>query len=521
MTKPSMKTNLSLLLGKIEVTRGTDPVPDSANDAFLVGDLDIQLDPTPLERNIFQRSFSPTPTGVGRKVVNVNFSHEIKSSGDVGATRPKLGQLLRACGMRELLVTAGASTQIEDPVKFGTVTTGPVTTWAKTAAPTSKFGSYLVEVVTGGASATAEVMVTRWAASEADNTVMPNMRNEARTNDSATTTLTLNQADMTSLEFTVAGVFQAGDDLYATIGGVTFTLTTVAGHTDVAGVATALAALIDADARLTASAALGVITVTFTGTNSAPVTVTSGTTAVALGDSGATITPTWAGNLLKGQKWVVSLYEEGYMYRPTSDSTAVESITLYVFKDGVLHKVTSCMGTVTFSGESGQVATAQFEFTGNYLDPVEEPIPLDATFEETIPPQVELAQMSIKGDLDFCAQSFTYTLGNQTNLRECINAGDGYDGSYITGREPTAQLNPEATYEAYTGMWHDFSEAAQFPLHTRVGSVAGNIVRLYAPRTNFTGLTYGDRNGTVTMEATFQLNGLSPAGDDELRVSFC
>lgn len=517
--KPSMKTNLAVLLGKIETTRGVDAMPTAADDAFLVGDLDYQLDPTPLERNVLQRSFSPIPTGVGRKVVNVTFSHEIKSSGDVGVTRPKLGALLRACAMRELLVTPGAATQIEDPVAFGT-TLGPVPTWAKGTAPTSKFGSYLITAVTGGASAAAELMVTRWAASEADMTVMPNMRHEARVNHSATTTLTLNQSDLTSLVFTVGGVFAAGDDLYAVVGGVVFALTTTAGHTDINGVATALAALINADPRLTAAAVGADVTVTFTGAQAAPVVVTSGTTAISLGDSGAAITPTWTGDLVKGQSWVVSLYEEGYMYRPTSDSANVDSITLHVYKDGVLHKVTSCTGTVTFTGEAGQVAQANFEFQGNYIDPVEEPVPLDAVFEQTVPPQVELAQMSIKGELDFCAQSFTYTLGNVTNLKECINAEDGFDGSYVTDREPTAQLNPEATYEAYTGMWYDFSEAEQFPLHTRVGSVSGNIVRIYAPRANFTGLTYGDRNGTVTFEAQFQLNGLAQAGDDELRIQF-
>lgn len=517
--KPSMKTSLSLLLGKIEVTRGTDPVPDQTNDAFLVGDLDIQLDPTPLERNIFRTSFSPVPTGVGRKVVNVTFSHEIKGSGDVGTTRPKLGQLLRACGMRETLVTAGAANQIEDPIRFGNIVSGPVPTWTKDTAPSSTYGSYRVKVVVGGASATAEVQVSRWAASEADATVLPNTRHEARVNESAAQTLTLDASDLTSLDFTVGGSFTAGDDLYAVVGGVVFPLRVTSGMTDNDGVATALAALIDADARLSASATGAVVTVTFA-SNAAPVTVTSGTTEITLGNSGAGITPTWTGDLVEGQEWIVSLYELGYMYRPTSDSTQVESMTLYVYKDGVLHKVTSCTGTVTFNGESGQVAQASFEMQGNYIDPVEEPIPLDASLEATQPPQTELAQMSIAGDLDFCAQAFTFTLGNQTNLKECINAQDGFDGSQITGREPTANLNPEATYEAYTGMWSNFSNSAQFPLHTRVGSVAGNIVRFYAERGNFTGLTYGDRNNTVTFEATFQLNGLSAAGDDELRVAF-
>lgn len=519
MPKPSMKTNLSMMLGKIETSRGVDPNPNAVDDAFLVGDLDIQLDPTPLERNVFRQSFSPVPNAVGRKVVNVTFSHEIKSSGDVGTTRPKLGTLLRACGMRELLVTAGAANQIETPVKFGTVN-GPRPTWVKSAAPTSRYGSYLVEVVTGGASATAQVQVTRWAKGEADDTVLPNTRREARVNHSAGATLTLGGTPVAPT-FTVGGVPAEGDTLYAVVGGLTFVYTVTAltaGDEDAC--ATALAALIDADARLTASAATNVITVGFAGA-SAPVTITTGVTAVSLGASGATITPSWTGNLVVGQKWVVTLYETGYMYRPTSNSQLVETITLYVFKDGQLHIVTACMGTVTFTGEAGQIGQANFEFQGNYLAPVEEPTPLDAIFEETIPPQVELAQLSIKGDSDFCAQSFTYTLGNETNLKECMNAAEGYDGSQITGRTPTAQFNPEATYEAYTGMWADFSNNDQFPVHTRVGSDVGNIVRFYAERANFTGLTYGDRNNAVTLDVNMQLNGLSPAGDDELRIAFC
>ena len=151
---------------------------------------------------------------------------------------------------------------------------------------------------------------------------------------------------------------------------------------------------------------------------------------------------------------------------------------------------------------------------------MEEPIPLDASLEESVPPQVELAEMTIKGNNDFCAQSFTVTLGNQTALKECMNQSEGYDGSQITGREPTAQLNPEATYEAYVGFWNDVSINSQFGLHLRVGTVSGNMVRFYMERANFTGLTYGDRNNAVTFESNFQLNGLAAAGDDELRVAF-
>ena len=507
--KPGMRTSLALLLAKIETTRGEDPLPNAEDDAFLVGDMDFQLDPTLLERNVFRRSFSPSPTGVGRKQVNVTFSHELKGSGTQGV-RPKLGTLLRACGMRELLVTAGAETQIETPHKFGSVSGGAKATWAKTTAPTALYGSYLITALTA-----TDFQVTRWGSGEIDDTVLPNTRIDARTNNSSLATFTVDQTNPVSPVFTVAGAPAEGDDFYLVIGGVVFPYTATA--TDTAdSIATALAALVDADPRLGATAAAGgAITVTYaTGSAVQPAG------GISLGASGAVVTPTFTGEVLPGQQWIVSLYEVGYNYRPTSVTSEAESITLYVMKDGVLHKVTSAQGTVTFTGESGQIGQAQFEFTGNYIDPVEEPIPLDANFEATDPPQVELAQMSINGDNDFCAQSFTYTLGNDLNLRECINALDGFDGSQITGRSPTAALNPEATYEAYTGMWRNFSTNKQFPLHTRVGVDLDNMIRFYVERANFTGLTYGDRNNAVTLESEFQLNGLAAAGDDELRVAF-
>jgi hypothetical protein len=515
--KPNILTERTLILFKPQTARGTPATPDKLNDAMLVSGLSLALNPTKLERKVFRPSFSPIPSGVGRKLMKATFSHEIKSSGDVGITRPKVGTLMRCCGWKETLVTTGAASQIGEIVNNGLVV-GPAVAWGKTAAPTSKFGSYRVTCVLGGASATAKLAVSRWGSGELDTTVLPNTRNEAASNDSALTTLTLNASNPISLVFTVGGTLTAGNTLYAVVGGVVFPYTVQAGDATTAAVATAIAALIDADTRLVATVVGSAITVTFA---TAAVTVTSATTPVPLGSSGATITPTWTGNLVAGQEWIVQLYETGYMYQPMSDNVTMLVGTLWAYQDGQLSKITDCTGTVTFTGTAGNYSEAKFEFTGNYADPVEEPIPLDATFEPTVPSQLELAQMSISGDNDFCAQAFTITLANTINPKECMNKADGYDGSIISGRAPTAQLDPEATYEIYTGMWKNFSKSVQFPIAVRVGTDVGNTVRFYADRCNYTGLTYGDRNGLATLQANFQLNGVSWSGDDEIRVQFC
>lgn len=519
--KPTQNVERTLILGKIEATKGIDPLPTKIADAFLVGNADLQLDPTVLERDLYRPSFSPIPGSVGRKVVNVSFNHEVKGSGANG-TRPRLGTLLRACGMQETLVIAGAATQIADPQVWGNIV-GADVAWAKDVAPTSKFGAYLIECVVGGASATAEFQVTRFNQSEYDATVGLNTRIDAVANYSALTTITLDDSDLTSLDFTIAGTVTEGDDIYAVVQGEVFRYTITAANeasgTAEDDVATALAALIDADARFDASATGAVVTVTFAG-NAAPVVVTSGTTAITLGDSAAELTPTWTGNVTKGQQWLVVLYEEGYHYEPVTAQEDTDSMTIYFYKDGNLHIVTGCQGSITFTGEAGNYGQAQFEFTGNFADPVPERIPTGVVYEQTTPPQIELAEMSLRGDKDFCAQSFTFAYANTINARDCMNGAEGINGSAINSRQPTAQFNPESGIEVYTNMWGSFAAGETMPVHLRVGSVLNNIVRFYSERASFTGLNYGDRNGTVTIEPAFQLNGVSADGDDELRIVF-
>lgn len=91
------------------------------------------------------------------------------------------------------------------------------------------------------------------------------------------------QPQITTL--TVGGSFATGAELYATLGGVTYSYTSVGGDTNLDGIATALAAVIDAAAAYSATAVGAVITVT--GAVSAQFPVVAG---VSAGDN----TATWA-----------------------------------------------------------------------------------------------------------------------------------------------------------------------------------------------------------------------------------
>ena len=80
--------------------------------------------------------------------------------------------------------------------------------------------------------------------------------------------------------------------------------------------------------------------------------------------SGAAGTAPEFGPLLRacglGETLVVST---SATYAPVS--TGFESITLYVYEDGKLYKVTGCVGNVTFTGEAGGAGKLSFTFTGH------------------------------------------------------------------------------------------------------------------------------------------------------------
>jgi hypothetical protein len=84
---------------------------------------------------------------------------------------------------------------------------------------------------------------------------------------------------------TVGGTFEVGDAFTVTLGGTAFTHTVVAGNTDNAGIATAIAALIDAHADYVATASAAVVTVT----RAAEFTISTSTTNVAAGNADQTL----------------------------------------------------------------------------------------------------------------------------------------------------------------------------------------------------------------------------------------
>jgi hypothetical protein len=547
-------TQRALLLAELETTFGVDPVPSPSTDAFLVAEPDYSVEVTELERDFARQSLSPLPIAAGRALAKVKFKHEVRSNGIFdGVTPPRVGRLLRACGFSENAVVTNGTTNGRTTVTADAGNGGPAVTWAAGGSnAVIRAGAYRIRVVLGGASATARVRVTGGHVPEDQSSHASQERDAVRTETFCVETV-LEQGTHTGAatvddstdpqdveyDFSGLGGLTIGDQFRVTVLGIPFlvTLTTAATATQLA---VDVAAAVDAHPDFVAVAALGVVNVTFAA-GAAHTVVTSGVTAVLLRASGHTVTPTWAGSLVLNDAYSALARPTGFEYYPIS--TDFPSLTIYLYFDGVLHKLVASRGTFTMEAPSGQLATFSFEFTGNYVAVVDAAIP-SATFETTVPHQVELSLLQVNPDIDrteapegpvcdtwedqvngvvdtLCAANFSLDMANNIVPRECVNEPDGYNGVIITGRDPVGAFDPELELVATHDFWGNQRSAEILSGRARVGVDRGNIVRFESDSAQYAGLSYTDRDGLRALEVDLRFSGTAPAFEDsELLIAF-
>lgn len=247
--------------------------------------------------------------------------------------------------------------------------------------------------------------------------------------------------------------------------------------------------------------------------NAAAVVTTA--TAFTVGASGLELTPTFTGDLVSGQKWHVWLMPTGILLEPISSS--MESVTLVMNKDGVKHTMAGSFGTFEITANAGEYASIKWTFTGTYTAPVDAAL-VSPTYERTLPSQVENARLFID---NFAAivEKFSYNQNNDVQIRPDVNSEQGYIGTRIVSRKPEGGIDPEAALVADYDFWGKLRNATRMPFQMRVGDAVGNTVWIIAPSTQYTRMTYQDRQGILTYDAGLKFSGVQ--ADDEVLIFFC
>lgn len=201
-------------------------------------------------------------------------------------------------------------------------------------------------------------------------------------------------------------------------------------------------------------------------------------------------------------------------YAPVTADTNAVTVTLYAYKDGVLHKVTGASGNITnMTWTAGMIAKIDFEFRGIFNSATTTALPTTNTLS-VVPPACKSAGLYVGGVGTYVVQEITATLGNTLADRPDINQSSAIKGVRVSGRVPTGTFNPESvtTVADFWNVWEAGTAAA---LTALIGSTTHNKIGLNFANIQYTNVGYGDRDGIMTHDIPFKCTGST---DDEFKI---
>lgn len=209
----------------------------------------------------------------------------------------------------------------------------------------------------------------------------------------------------------------------------------------------------------------------------------------------------------------------GFQYDPVS--SAFPSLTIYLYIDGILHKGVGCRGSVTITGTAGEYALAAFTFQGVYVEPVDAVFPASPAYEDSLPPIVQNAGLTVSG-YDDCAQQFTVDVANTINPILCVNANEGVSGYNLSARNVTGTFNPEASLltpldGAGTNPFKKLQSGEIGAFEVTIGDETNNICEITG-NVQHTGVSPGNRDGQLIWDIPFRF--VRTNGNDEVQFTF-
>lgn len=204
-------------------------------------------------------------------------------------------------------------------------------------------------------------------------------------------------------------------------------------------------------------------------------------------------------------------------YAPVSGG--FESVTNYFNQDGVLHKMTGSRGSWSLAFSAQGIPTLKFAFQGLYSPVTDTPAPTGVVYSAFALPlvvnNVNTTGLSLQGFAGLVMSDLSIDIANAVTFRSLVG---GSEQVMITDRKPAGSITFEATTVAAKDWWTAARNAATGPLSVTHGSVAGNKVKVDAPKAQITQPNYSDKDGIAMIQASLVL--VPNAGNDELTLTF-
>lgn len=194
-------------------------------------------------------------------------------------------------------------------------------------------------------------------------------------------------------------------------------------------------------------------------------------------------------------------------------SSSIPSITLWVYIDGIIHKVNGCVGDMDIDLTASEFGIINWTFKGLYAIPTDGAI-VDPTFD-TPDPEIVKACTFTFGTYAAIIEKLTFKLGNTIAERPDLNQTEGIKGYCITGRNPEGSMTVEAVLRATCNadFYSYFHSRTVKSLSFVLGATAGNILTWTSSYCYLRAPVWGDREGVRTFECSFQI--AKSSGNDE------
>lgn len=200
-------------------------------------------------------------------------------------------------------------------------------------------------------------------------------------------------------------------------------------------------------------------------------------------------------------------------------SSGVKSVTIYLYKDGRLHKITGAKGNAKLILAANKAAMVEFSMKGLYTAPTDTAIPAGAAYEATSAPVCKGGTLSLNSVTTLAVEQTEIDFGNEVSVRNSKIATNGIAGAEITSRKPTISLNPESVTVATLDL-RALMLTTPVAYSEVVGSVAGNIITISAPKVNLNAPEYGEREGITIETLKGDCTRSADAGNDEQVIIF-
>lgn len=203
------------------------------------------------------------------------------------------------------------------------------------------------------------------------------------------------------------------------------------------------------------------------------------------------------------------------------------TLTVYIYEDGVLWKITGCRGNAQWTIPAGGKPELQVTLTGFFLSKTDVSLPTSTVVYQNVRPGIWRGGIMTVAAARAAVQEMSLNLNNLLPLPGDPNESEGFMPPVITGRDIQGQINPFDTLVATRNIFADFRNGTKRALAALIpGVISGGFhyTAITVPAAKYRDAATADRDELIAVNAPFSAINESaddpPKGDQAFYTSF-